>query len=128
MSFNLQANKKAASWFKVINAEGSDITLEFKKVHKNNKIFEIAHSKKELKRLQRSEADVIYESLKGKLYFNANGIRDGWGAKNRSGFFAKLSNKPSLSISNLNGYKNLYQNRFEAYTNSWGHKRLSSNI
>ena len=43
--------------------------------------FAIASSKKELKQLMKSDADVVYDAKKGKLYLNANGEEKGWGKK-----------------------------------------------
>ena len=47
--------------------------------------FAIASSKKELKALMRSDADVVYDAKKGKLYLNANGEEKGWGKRRRVG-------------------------------------------
>ena len=45
----------------------------------NGGTFAIAHNKKELKQLMKSDADVIYDESKGKLYLNAYGEKKGWG-------------------------------------------------
>ena len=50
----------------------------------------IATSKKELKQLMKSEADVVYEESKGKLYLNDNGTAKDWGAKQVGGLLALL--------------------------------------
>ena len=50
----------------------------------------IATSKKELKQLIKSEADVVYEESKGKLYLNDNGTAKDWGAKQVGGLLAPL--------------------------------------
>ena len=47
--------------------------------------FAVASSKKELKQLMKSDADVVYDKKKGKLYLNANGEEKGWGKKKVGG-------------------------------------------
>ena len=46
--------------------------------------FAIASSKKELKALMKSDADIFYDESKGKLYLNDNGTAKGWGANRAS--------------------------------------------
>ena len=43
--------------------------------------FSVASTKKELKELQKSGADIIYDERKGKLYLNGNGESKGWGIR-----------------------------------------------
>ena len=52
--------------------------------------FAIASSKKELKQLKKSDADVVYDERKGKLFLNDNGTAKGWGAKKVGGLVAKF--------------------------------------
>ncbi|RPF80729.1 MAG: hypothetical protein CBB80_010645 [Synechococcus sp. TMED20] len=59
--------------------------------------FAIASSKKELKQLMKSDADVVYDEGKGKLYLNANGEEKGWGKKKVGGLLATFKGKPELS-------------------------------
>ena len=59
--------------------------------------FAIASSKKELKQLMKSDADVVYDAKKGKLYLNANGEEKGWGKKKVGGLLATFKGKPELS-------------------------------
>jgi hypothetical protein len=59
--------------------------------------FAIATSKQELKQLMTSDADVVYDKKKGKLYLNENGVEKGWGDKKVGGLLAKLKGKPELS-------------------------------
>ncbi|WP_037991117.1 hypothetical protein, partial [Synechococcus sp. CC9616] len=59
--------------------------------------FAIASSKKELKALMKSEADVVYDEKKGKLYLNDNGTAKGWGKKKVGGLLATFKGKPELS-------------------------------
>jgi len=65
--------------------------------------FAIASSKKELKALMKSDADVVYDESKGKLYLNDNGAAKGWGAKKAGGLIAKFKGKPELSADNFEG-------------------------
>jgi len=65
--------------------------------------FAIASNKKELKQLMKSEADVVYDERKGKLYFNDNGTKKGWGKKNDGGLVAKFKGKPELTADHFEG-------------------------
>ena len=65
--------------------------------------FAIASSKKELKQLMKSDADVVYDEKKGKLYLNANGSKKGWGKKKVGGLLAKFKGKPELSADHFEG-------------------------
>ena len=53
-------------------------------------IFAIARSKKELKALMKSDANVVYDASKGKLFLNDNGTAKGWVAKEVNGLLAKF--------------------------------------
>ena len=68
-------------------------------------IFAIARSKKELKKLMKSDADVVYYKNKGKLYLNENGEEKGWGAKKKGGLLAKFKGKPEHSAERFDGMK-----------------------
>ena len=48
-----------------------DAIFSVKDIEKGS--FAVASTKKELKQLMRSHADVVYDEKKGKLYFNENG-------------------------------------------------------
>ena len=65
--------------------------------------FAIASSKKELKQLMKSDADVVYDQKKGKLFLNDNGTAKGWGEKKVGGLVAKFKGKPELSADNFDG-------------------------
>ena len=65
--------------------------------------FAIASSKKDLKALMKSDAAVVYDEGKGKLYLNANGEEKGWGAKKVGGLIAKFKGKPELSADFFDG-------------------------
>ena len=65
--------------------------------------FAIASSKKELKQLMKSDADVVYDQSKGKLFLNDNGTAKGWGEKKVGGLVAKFKGKPELSADQFDG-------------------------
>ena len=65
--------------------------------------FAIASSKKELKALMKSDADVVYDESKGKLFLNENGTAKGWGAKKVGGLLAKFKGKPELTADHFDG-------------------------
>ena len=65
--------------------------------------FAIASSKKELKQLMKSDADVVYDQSKGKLFLNDNGTAKGWGEKKVGGLVAKFKGKPELSAEQFDG-------------------------
>ena len=65
--------------------------------------FAIASSKKELKQLMKSDADVVYDEKKGKLYLNDNGTAKGWGKKKVGGLLATFKGKPELSADHFDG-------------------------
>ena len=51
----------------------------------------------------KSDADVVYDKRKGKLFLNDNGSKKGWGAKKVGGLVAKFKGKPELSADNFDG-------------------------
>ena len=65
--------------------------------------FAIANSKKELKALMKSDAEVVYDESKGKLFLNDNGTAKGWGKKKVGGLLATFKGKPELSADNFEG-------------------------
>ena len=65
--------------------------------------FAIASSKKELKALMKSDAEVVYDESKGKLYLNDNGTAKGWGAKKVGGLLATFKGKPELTADHFEG-------------------------
>ena len=65
--------------------------------------FAVTSSKKELKQLMKSDAAVVYDEKKGKLYLNDNGTAKGWGKKKVGGLIAKFKGKPELSADHFDG-------------------------
>ena len=81
--------------------------------------FAIASSKKELKALMKSAADVVYDEKKGKLYLNDNGTAQGWGAKKVGGLLATFKGKPELTAVHFEG---LSAHKGDAITGGGGSK------
>ena len=88
---------------KVSKVKGVDADASFSIDGMDNGSFAIASSKKELKALMKSDAAVVYDEKKGKLYLNENGTAKGWGAKKVGGLIAKFKGKPELSADHFDG-------------------------
>ena len=57
-------------------------------------------NKKQAKKLAKQDVDFIYEKKSGKLYFNSNGDKKGFGDK--GGFFGIVEGSPELSADDIN--------------------------
>ncbi len=88
---------------KVSKGASTDPDASFSVEGTDDGTFAIASSKKELKQLMKSDADVVYDERKGKLFLNDNGTAKGWGAKKVGGLVAKFKGKPELSADNFDG-------------------------
>ena len=88
---------------KVAKGAAADPDTSFSVEGTDGGTFAIASSKKELKQLMKSNADVVYDERKGKLYFNDNGAKKGWGEKKDGGLVAKFKGKPELSSDYFDG-------------------------
>ena len=88
---------------KVSKVKGFDADASYSVEGADGGSFAIASSKKELKALMRSDAAVVYDEKKGKLYLNENGTGKGWGAKKVGGLLAKFKGKPALSAEQFDG-------------------------
>ena len=88
---------------KVSKVKGFDADASYSVEGVDAGSFAIASSKKELKQLMTSDADVVYDQKKGKLYLNDNGTAKGWGAKKVGGLIAKFKSKPELSADHFDG-------------------------
>ena len=88
---------------KVSKGAAADPDASFSVEGTDGGTFAIASSKKELKQLIKSDADVVYDERKGKLYFNDNGAKKGWGEKKDGGLVAKFKGKPELSADHFDG-------------------------
>ena len=88
---------------KVARGEAADPDASFSVEGTDGGTFAIASSKKELKQLMKSDADVVYDERKGKLFLNDNGTAKGWGAEKVGGLVAKFKGKPELSADLFDG-------------------------
>ena len=88
---------------KVAKGAAADPDASFSVEGTDGGTFAIASSKKELKKLMKSDADVVYDEKKGKLFLNDNGTAKGWGAKKVGGLVAKFKGKPELSADHFDG-------------------------
>ena len=70
---------------KVAKGEAADPDASFSVEGTDDGTFAIASTKKELKQLMKSDADVVYNQRKCKLFINDNGSAKGWGAKKVGG-------------------------------------------
>ena len=94
----LEFNAKKPSKVKVVDP---DAIYSVKGTHGGS--FAIASSKKELKALMKSDAEVVYDESKGKLFLNDNGTAKGWGKKKVGGLLATFKGKPELSADHFEG-------------------------
>ena len=67
----------------------------------------------------KSDADVVYDESKGKLYLNDNGTAKGWGAKKVGGLLAKFKGSPELTADHFEG---LSAHKADAITGGGGSK------
>ena len=88
---------------KVSKVKGFDADASYSVEGVDAGSFAIASNKKELKQLMTSDADVVYDEKKGKLFLNDNGTAKGWGAKKVGGLIAKFKSKPELTADNFDG-------------------------
>ena len=88
---------------KVSKVKGVDADASYSVEGADGGSFAIASSKKELKQLMTSDAAVVYDEKKGRLYLNDNGTAKGWGAKKVGGLIAKFKSKPELSADFFDG-------------------------
>ena len=82
--------------------------------------FAVASSKKHLKQLMYSEADMVYDQKKGNLYLNNNGKLKGWGEKKVGGLVARFKGKPELGAGHFEGMKLFDSDELTSYTDGDG--------
>ena len=88
---------------KVSKVKGVDADASYSVEGTDGGSFAIASNRKELKQLMKSDADVVYDEKKGRLFFNENGKKRGWGKKKVGGLIAKFKGKPELSADFFDG-------------------------
>ena len=82
--------------------------------------FAVASSKKHLKQLMKSEADMVYDQKKGNLYLNSNGEMNGWGKKKVGGLVARFKGKPELKAGHFEGMKLFDSDELTGHTDGDG--------
>ena len=60
--------------------------------------FVTARNAKEARRLSRQDINFVYFQDRGRLFFNGNGVQNGWGDRDEGGTFAFMKKKPELSV------------------------------
>ena len=88
---------------KVSKVKGFDADASYSVEGADGGSFAIASNKKELKQLMKSDAAVVYDEKKGKLYLNDNGTAKGWGKRKVGGLIAKFQGKPELNADHFDG-------------------------
>ena len=83
--------------------DGDKIVIKGKSFSKGTKkeaTFAEENNKKQAKKLAKQDVDFIYEKKSGKLYFNSNGDKKGFG--DQGGFFGIVEGSPELSADDIN--------------------------
>jgi len=96
--------KKKADKVTDFDAEDGDKIVikgkSFSKGTKKEATFAEAANKKQAKKLAKQDVDFIYEKKTGKLYFNSNGDKKGFGDK--GGYFGILEGSPEITSDDIN--------------------------
>ena len=82
--------------------------------------FAVASSKKHLKQLMHSKADMVYDQKKGNLYLNSNAEMSGWGKKKVGGLVARFKGKPELKAGHFEGMKLFDSDELTGHTDENG--------
>ena len=104
MAFAFKLPKRLPSWLQDVHTHGEEIEVHLNADLGEDATFAVASTKKELKELKKSGADIVYDERKGKLYLNGNGEAKGWGSKAMGGLIAKVKGKPQLSADDVTGF------------------------
>ena len=105
MEFKFKLNKRKPSWFGSISSVSTGRRPFYKFVIELNadlgdeSTFAIASNKKEYKQLKTSEFDIVYHQPRRRFFFNANGVRKGWGKRGSGGLIGKVIGKPKPVVS-----------------------------
>ena len=119
MSFEFKLPKTMPSWLEDVHTHGEVIHIHFADAYDDgvsDNTFAVASSKKELKQLKKSDADIVYYERKGKLYLNGNGHEKGWGEKDIGGLIVKVKGKPEIAADDISG--------FQQYSDQDGHGQI----
>ena len=104
MAFEFKLPKRLPSWLQDVHTHGEEIEVHLDADLGEDATFSVASTKKELKELKKSDADIVYDERKGKLYLNGNGEGKGWGSKAIGGLIAKVKGKPQISADDVTGF------------------------
>ena len=104
MAFEFKLPKRLPSWLQGVEDQGGSVELQLDADLGEDATFAVASTKKELKQLKKSGADIVYDERKGKLYLNGNGEAKGWGSKAMGGLIAKVKGKPQVSANDVTGF------------------------
>ena len=104
MAFEFKLPKRLPSWLQDVHDHDGAIELHIDAELGEDATFSVASTKKELKELQKSGADIVYDERKGKLFLNGNAAEKGWGSKAIGGLIAKVKGKPQLNADDITGF------------------------
>ena len=104
MAFEFKLPKRLPQWLQDVHTHGEEIEVHLDADLGEDATFAVASTKKELKQLKKSGADIVYDERKGKLYLNGNGEAKGWGSKAIGGLIAKVKGKPQVSANDVTGF------------------------
>ena len=104
MAFEFKLPKRLPSWLQDVHDHDGAIELHMDAELGKDATFAVAFTKKELKELQMSGVDIVYDERKGKLYLNGNGEAKGWGSKANGGLIAKVRGTPQISADDVMGF------------------------
>ena len=104
MAFEFKLPKRLPSWLQDIRSQGDEIEILLDADLGEDATFSVAATKKDLKQLKKTDADIVYDERKGKLFLNGNGAEKGWGSKAIGGLIAKVKGKPRVSADDITGF------------------------
>ena len=105
MAFEFKLPKRLPSWLQDVHTHGEEIEVHLDADLGEDATFAVASTKKDLKQLKKSDADIVYDERKGKLYLNGNGEKKGWGSKAVGGLIAKVKGKPQVTADDVTGFE-----------------------
>ena len=104
MAFQFKLPKRLPSWLQDIRSQGDEIEILLDADLGEDATFSVAATKKDLKQLKKTDADIVYDERKGKLFLNGNGAEKGWASKAIGGLIAKVKGKPQISADDITGF------------------------
>ena len=104
MAFQFKLPKRLPSWLQDIRSQGDEIEILLDADLGEDATFSVAATKKDLKQLKKTDADIVYDERKGKLFLNGNGEEKGWGSKAIGGLIAKVKGKPQVTADDITGF------------------------